>query len=900
MNFNKLFSNIAKEAAQNEKNRKFLKEKFPEKESVPLGNSTDPEINKIISNSYNNYKEKSNIKKNEKEKSKEKNDENFFIEDILPQASKEIGKERSKKDKEIVWLSELNKNDVSIGGGKGANLGEMFNIGLPVPPAFIVTSNAYKEFLERTNLQEKIISKIYSIDIENTKLLEKTAKDIQEMIINSKMPLHLSEKIIDAYENLEIDQEIIKNSTSNVLGLIKNLRELPYVAVRSSATTEDLESASFAGQQETFLNVKGNNNLIEAVKKCWASLFTARAIYYRSKKGFKHEKSFIAVIVQKMIESEKSGVTFSINPTDNNADEIVIEAVFGLGEGIVSGTIAPDRYVVDKNSLEIKDKFIVSKPIYLKRGKNNETVAADLPKEKQNESVLNDEEIKKLAEYAKKTEAHYKLPQDMEWAIESNKIYIVQTRPVTTYKKEIKKMIVQGEEKEILEGLGASPGIAYGTVKIIHDLKDLSKIKEGDILVTEMTNPDMVVTMQKAEGIITNEGGMTCHAAIVSREVGIPAIVGTRKATKMLKEGQLITLDAYNGKIYDGKVEIKPKEEKEEEKEIELAKEIKEISLAPKVEEVAISEESNVAPVEKIIEISKARIKTKVYMNLSEPDQIEKYKNLPFEGIGLMRLEFLIASKIKKHPLYLIELGQEEEYINSLKEGICKVAETINEKPIIVRFSDFKSNEYRNLEGGEKYEPKESNPMIGLRGVSRYINEEFEKAFRLECKAISKVREKHQNVHVMLPFVRTTNEVIKCLKIMKSEGLERSGSFKIFLMAEVPSLALIPEEFAELNIDGASIGSNDLTQLVLGIDRDSAILGRMGYFDERNKAVLMALYNIIKGFKKHDKSVSICGQAPSLYPEMVKFLIEEGIDSLSINPDSVVKVKNQLEEYFKN
>lgn len=474
---------------------------------------------------------------------------------------------------------------------------------------------------------------------------------------------------------------------------------------------------------------------------------------------------------------------------------------------------------------------------------------------KAKEQKLTDDQILKLAEIGKRLEKHYNKPQDIEYAIEHGRVYIVQTRSVTTEEK-VKKARSHEEinATPILIGLGASPGIASGVVKIVHDLNEISKIQKGDVLVTVMTNPDYIVAMQKASAIVTDEGGITSHAAIVSREMGVPCVVGTEKATKIFTDDMTITVDGTNGKIYKGKPEL---EEAKKEK----------------------------------IDYPYKETKTKIYMNLGEPDKIDSYKDLYFDGIGLMRLEFVIANKVGEHPNYLIRTGQQRKYVDELYEGIKKVASNIEGKPVIVRFSDFKTNEYKDLKGGEEFEPHEENPMIGWRGVSRYISDEFKDAFKLECQAIKKVREEYKNVYAMLPFVRTVDEVNKCLAIMKEAGLERNGNFKIFLMAEVPSMALIPEEFSELDIDGVSIGSNDLTQLCLGVDRDSSRLGRMHYFDERNHAVLKAIHNIISGFKEKGKTVSICGQAPSEYKEIVEFLVKEGIDSISVNPDVVNKTR---------
>jgi len=847
----------------------------------------------------------------------------------VSERKKEAKKEITVGGRNIVWLPEISKKDVAIGGGKGANLAEMYNLKLPVPPAFIVTAKAYSDFLEKSGIADRINKMLSEIGMENTEQLEKVAKEIQKLIIQQDMPEDIKSDIEEAYENLSIDKSFFDEALGDALSIIKVAKEPVFVAIRSSATAEDLETASFAGQQETFLNIRGRANVIDAVKKCWASLFTARAIYYRVKKGFKHEETFIAVVVQKMINADKAGVTFSANPMTNDEDEIVTEAVFGLGEGAVSGAVAPDLYIVDKKDLSVKEIKVSKKSAYFVRKKEGETVKLPLPEERQEQKVLDPSEITRLAIYAKRLENHYGKAQDIEWAIESGNVYILQTRAITTLKQEIKQATVEGQI--ILEGLGASPGIATGKVILVKDMNDLKKVKKGNILVTKMTNPDMVVAMQRASAIVTDEGGMTAHAAIVSREVGIPCIVGTFKATKLLKDNELVTVDATNGKIYEGRAGITfVKENLEEtagdvnkEGEEENAQKSKDFwragnSVSEREENVDLFGEEYELPEDEIEKMEEETLtgkegnvkrtvgsfkegkyekkEVKVYMNLSEPNKIHKYRNLEFDGIGLMRIEFMIASQIKAHPLYLIAKNEQSKYVNLLANGILIVSKTIHPKPIVVRFSDFKSNEYQHLEGGYEYESEEANPMMGFRGVSRYVSEQFEKAFRLECKAIKKVREECDNVWVMLPFVRTTDEVVKCLKIMEEEGLKRSEDFKVWLMAEVPSMALIPEKFAELPIDGVSIGSNDLTQLVLGVDRDSALLGRMGYFDERNPAVLKAIHNIIQGFHAKNKTVSICGQAPSVYPEIVSFLLKEGVDSLSVNPDVVNKVRQQLEK----
>jgi len=756
-----------------------------------------------------------------------------------------------KEDELILWFNEINMKNLPQVGGKAASLGEMFNMKLPIPNGFCVTADAYSYFLEETNIKSKIAKLLKDIDVENTTELEETAVKIQELIIKQDIPHRIKNAVTEAYELMNVDPGLIKTGNS-ALGYIKAGRDSPYVAVRSSATAEDLPNASFAGQQATFLNVKGNKNILESVKKCWASLFMARAIYYRTKNNFDHMKVYLCAIVHKMINGDVSGVMFTANPATNNKNEIMIEGSYGVGEAVVSGSVNPDNFIVDKETLEIKSIKIHRKDFMLTRdeisGGNKKIILDD---EKANSQCLEEFRVKELAKYGKVIEQHYKKPMDIEWGIERNKLYILQARPITTLKKEHKK---ESELKGtvILEGLNASPGVASGPVKIVKDISELDKIQEGDILVTRMTDPDYVVSMKKAVAIVTDEGGLTSHASIVSRELGIPAVVGTEKATQVLKENEIITVDGNNGKIYRGDLGIKT--EKTED-----------------------------------WHGKKLNTRTKIYMNLGEPEMAEKYKHLPFDGIGLMRLEFLIISYIGKHPSYMIKIGKQKEYIEKLAEGISQTAKAIYPRPMIVRFTDFKTNEYHNLEGGAEFEEKEDNPMIGWRGVSRYISPEYVEAFKLELKAIKKVREHHDNVHVMLPFVRIVSEVRKVLGIMASEGLVRSDNFKIYLMAEVPSMALIPEEFAKLDIDGASIGSNDLTQGVLCVDRDSGKLGKLGYFNEEDKAVLKSMRNIIKSFNDHGKLTGICGQAPSNRPELVKFLIENKISSISVNPDVVVK-----------
>lgn len=1192
----------------------------------------------------------------------------------------------------IKFIKELSAKDLGLVGGKAANLGEMVNAGLPVPNAFVVTVDAYRYFLEKTGIKDKIFEILRRTDINNTSQLQENTKRIRELIEGAEVPEEVMMEIKEAYKTL-----------SKEFG-----KEEEYVAVRSSATAEDVPGASFAGQQLTLLNVKGVEKVIDAVKKCWASLFTARATFYRATKGFEHEKVLIAIPVQKQLGAMskedylegkyKAGVGFTIHPATGEKDRIVIEASWGQGESVVSGAVTPDTYIIDKKSGKVVEKHIGKKSEmrYTDLEKGG-LVEIEVPKEMQEIECLTENELKQLWELALKLEEHYKFPQDFEWASENGKVFLLQSRPVTVfYEKKIEEIEIK--QKPILKGLPASPGVAIGRVKIVFDPEEAAKkIEKGDILVTKMTSPDWVPYMRISAGIITSEGGITCisgntllltnegfikaeelyrkvkenrkvkllsfdtksnkfkfktilatgrnrkklirvqisnkrknsevdvldispdhkfitflngklvkiplddileekmgvlipekieafqkrelddklvyligltisdgyleitnrrgklvlsqkltgkrkmvgerfmkycnllvdgdvkvykksasphfignrvirgssenfnlilhnkwfatkinsfidnldrviltcsennlqhflagvldgdgsissdakrvhiyvdptkfktyssimlallklgihpqvclnrkiyniqlveklgelinltvrfrdvqlkkrtkykstryflarqilqsllpkfsyrgrlkvyieknlligekeirkiiknaekkgvklneiksilnlpfrqsrirkikdlgvdyvynfevegeseldknfvvftntltpvlvsnsHAAIVSRELSVPCIVGATNALTTLKDGQLITLDARRGLVYEGEVK-------------ELLAREKALEVTPE-------------------EAAKLKTKTKILMNLGEPEVIERYKDLPFEGIGLMRIEFIIASWVGEHPNYLLEKGEGEKYINKLADGIAIVAKAIYPRFVVVRFSDFKTNEYRELTGGEKYEPKESNPMLGWRGVSRYISKEFEEAFRLECRAIKKVREEMglDNVWVMLPFVRTTWEVEKCLKIMEEEGLKRGmKNFKVWLMAEVPSIIFLADEFAKL-CDGFSIGSNDLTQLVLGIDRDSAILANMGYFDERNEAVKRAIRKLIEDAHKNNVSVSICGQAPSVYSEFTEFLVKCGIDSISVNPDVVSKTRKlvyNVEEKLK-
>jgi pyruvate,water dikinase len=730
-------------------------------------------------------------------------------------------------EKTIVWFNEVTKKDVPTVGGKGANLGEMTNANIPVPPGFIVTANAYFDFLEKSKLTDKIHHRLQPLDPDDSKQLQQVAAQIKQLILDTAMPPELAKEIEQAY--------------------IKMGRGL--VAVRSSATAEDLPEASFAGQQRTFLNVKGEKEVVAAVQGCWASLFEPRAIFYRHQQGFDHFKVGIAVPVQKMVQSQASGVMFTIEPVTSDSSKIIIEAVYGLGEAIVSGEVTPDLYIVDKEGLKISTKKVAKQETQLIRNpaavQGEANIWASIAPAEQNQPKLTDDDIIQLAKLGKQLEDWYQFPQDIEWAKDEKKIFIVQTRPVTTI-KEVTEVTPEIKAPVLLTGAPASPGMASGPVKIVPEASQIDKVKTGDVLVAEITTPDFVPAMKRAVAIITNRGGRTAHAAIVSRELGIPCVVGAEGATTTLTDGQIITVDGSRGKVYQGRI---------------------------------VREKMTV-----VTDILKEAIKTKtkVYVNLAQPELAEAVAKRNVDGVGLLRAEFMIA-QIGEHPKYMISQNRGQEFVNKLTKDIETFARAFNPRPVVYRTTDFKTNEYRELTGGQEYEELEENPMLGYRGCFRYIRELD--VFKLEIEAIKRVRQDYKNLWVMIPFVRTVNGLAKTKEIMEAEGLVRSDDFKLWMMVEVPSNIFLMEKFLEVGIDGISIGSNDLTQLILGIDRDSPKLAEE--FDERNEAVLIALERAIKVSKSMGVTSSICGQAPSVYPELTEKLVEWGITSVSVSPDMI-------------
>ena len=744
-------------------------------------------------------------------------------------------------DQYIKWLSDLSKADLNLAGGKGANLGEMYNAKFPVPQAFVVTTDAFFFFLKQEKLEQRIKDLLHKIDVDKTEDLQKKSKEIRDIISNAKIPDNLESEILEAYDHFNVDLGEIKNSPG-ALAILKSAREPVFVSVRSSATAEDLGDASFAGQQSSFINVKGNPELIQKVKDCFASIFTARSIYYRKKKGF-DEMVGIAAIVQKMINSDKSGVMFSKNPVKNN-EEILIEAVFGQGEGIVSGKIKPDQYTLSRQ-FDILEENIADKKLAIVRTASGQTKTITLTPEKSNERVLKTHELKQLAEYAIKLEEHYDKPQDIEFSIEDSIIYILQTRPITTLKEnptEEPKAELDGQV--LTQGMAASPGIASGIVKIIHSMDDLKKIKEGDILVTTMTNPDMVVSMQKASAILTSEGGVTAHAAIVSREMGIPAIVGAQDALSILKDGDEITIDGYTGKVFAGKAENKSVE---------------------------------------ILPVVPTKTKIKVLVDL--PQFAERAAKTKACGVGLVRLEGLIATA-GKHPLAYEKENKLDDYKDMLKKGLGKIADTFIGKPIWVRSSDIRSDEYSNLEGAPK--TVENNPMLGYHGIRFSLKHPG--IFKAELQAIKELADKGHKFGVMFPQIISVEEVKQARTIFDELKID---NIAFGVMIETPAAAILIKDICETGIDFISFGTNDLTQYTLAIDRGNEDV--QDIYDEMNWAVLKQISRVIRECKRQGVETSICGQAGS-NPEMVKFLIKQGIDSISVNADAAKEISELIQK----
>ncbi len=740
---------------------------------------------------------------------------------------------------DILWLEEIRKEDIASVGGKGASLGEMASIGLPVPPAFVVTSQAFRRFLVKTNLEDQLYSLLAEVDVDDNDALEKAADKAKEIVHASPMPEDLKAEIARAYQKMSRGGDI--------------------VAARSSATAEDLPDASFAGQQETVLNIKGIDNLLKAVQVCWASLYGARAIYYRAKQGFDHHTVNIAVVVQRLVPSEKAGVMFTSHPVTGETLAI-IEGSWGLGESVVSGSVSPDKYVFDRRTERIVDKFIATKRIEIVADGEYGTITLDVAADRQEMQVLSDEEIRRLSIYGIVSEEHYGVPQDMEWGIVGDQIFVLQSRPITTIKnngkKAVQNLIDAGSGDVILQGQGASPGIASGKVAIVYDVKDIGKVKDGDIMVTRMTNPDMVPAMRKVAAIITDEGGMTCHAAIVSRELGTPAVVGTKTATQLLSEGQVVTVDGEKGLIYDGVME--------------LAK--------PEIEG---------AGAQMVMGASKLITATSVKVNVSMPEAAARAAATGADGVGLLRIEHLILG-LNKTPGWFIESHREEEFIQELMKGIKVVLDAFPGKSVWVRTLDAPTDEFRNMQGG-KSEPIEHNPMLGWRGIRRDL--QSPKQFLLQIETFKRLWDLgYDNLGIMFPMVSHPNEFIQAKEQFRAAGVDVEN-VDLGIMIEIPASAIIIEDFIKAGIKFASFGTNDLIQYTIAIDRNNENVTSMYW--PKHPAVLALIDRAIKACREGGVEVSICGQAGS-EPDMVTWLVEHGITSVSSNIDAIAKIRETV------
>jgi pyruvate,water dikinase len=741
------------------------------------------------------------------------------------------------------FFDRLSREDVSFAGGKGANLGELTAAGLPVPPGFVVGAPAYAAFCDAHGLRDRLEELLGEVDVDDSEALRDAAAEARSMVEHEPMPDDLRDEISHAYE------ELAKGRSDAV-------------AVRSSATAEDTESASFAGMNETYLNVRGADDVVESVRRCWASLFGARTVFYRAKRGFGQADMDIAVVVQRQIESTRAGVMFTNDPASGSADRLVIEGSFGLGESVVSGSVSPDRYVVKKDDLAILTRDVRPKELVIESVPGGSgTVTRKARPEEMTAPVLSDDEVREVADLGRRIEQHYGAAQDTEWAFDPDgAVYMLQSRPVTVTGAASTVEPAEGPQAEpIVRGLGAAPGAASGTVRVVSSLAEGDALADGEILVTHMTAPDWVPLMRRAAAIVTDSGGMTCHAAIVSRELGIPCVVGTGDATTTLRDGEIVTVDATHGVVVEGRVQT-----------------------AGTLEAEAPVPAGAARPV----------TATKLLVNLSEPSQVDRAAALDVEGVGLLRAELMVIEALDGvHPRLLLERGRGDEFVDRMASALTRFAVGFAPRPITYRTIDFRTNEFRGLEGGDRFEPEEANPMIGYRGALRYVREP--EVLMLELEAIKRVWEEgHKNLHVMLPFVRTAWEIEACRDLVARSGLLSRRGFELWVMAEVPSILFNLERVAELGIAGISIGSNDLTQLLLGADRDSELVAED--FDERDPAVVSYLEQLIPRARSLGLQTSICGQAPSVHPEYAELLVRCGIDAISVNIDTVDRARTLI------
>ena len=741
----------------------------------------------------------------------------------------------------VLPLARLARGDVAYAGGKGANLGELVSAGLPVPDGFVVGAPAYAAFCAQTGLRERLAELLDDVAVEDTAALEAASAAARGLFDATAMPEPLQQEIRSAYERLA------------------GADRLAPVAVRSSATAEDTADTSFAGMNETFLNVRGTDAVIDAVHRCWRSLFGARAIYYRGMNGFGQADMDIAVVVQRQLASTRAGVMFTVNPATGRRDELVIEGSFGLGEAVVSGSVSPDRYVVDKATLAIRRREVHHKDLVIEYAPDGGTRQRTLSEEEALRPVLADEEVVAVAELGRRIEEHYGSPQDTEWAFDADgSLWMLQSRPITTLHDETPTAVAATGPAEsqtvLLRGLGGAPGLAGGAARVLTSLTDAERLKQGDVLVTHMTAPDWLPLLRRAAAVVTDSGGMTCHAAIVSRELGIPCVVGTGEATRKLRDGEIVTVDATRGIVLEG------------------------APAGGAAASSAVGPAPAPAP-----GASTAVTGTQILVNLSEPSQVERVKDLPVDGVGLLRAEMMVLEALAgDHPRTLLEEGRGEEFVARMAEGLSTFAVGFAPRPITYRTIDFRTNEFSGLRGGERFEPHEANPMIGYRGALRYTREPD--IFGLELEAVRRVWDAgRRNLHVMLPFVRTARELRRCRELIAASGLLERPGFELWVMAEVPSVLFNLKEYAALGITGISIGSNDLTQLLLGADRDNEVLAET--FDERDPAVIAYLRELIPRARELGLRTSICGQAPSVHPEYAELLVRAGIDAISVSVD---------------
>ena len=738
----------------------------------------------------------------------------------------------------VADIAELGMANAEEAGGKGANMGEMVSAGLPVPPGFVVLRDSYLESMNAARVADELNAAhreamLHAVDPDH---LDDMCEKMKALVLKAGMPDAVRDRILTSYRGMGPDC---------------------FVAVRSSATGEDGADASFAGMNETYTNIRGEQDLIEAVQNCWASLFGPRVVSYRASRGFTADPA-MAVVVQLMIASERSGVAFTADPTTDATDRVVVEGAFGQGEVVVSGSVEPDNYVVSKQTGEILSRHAGYKTFKIIRGADGRDQRVELDAAAAEAPVLTDDEVRVIAEIAVRSEKHAGCPQDTEWAIADGKTYIVQTRPITTLHRAGNP---PPETHEVLlQGLPAVPGQASGVVRVLANVKDGGRLQDGEVLVAQMTNPDWLPTMRRASALITDSGGMTCHAAIVARELGVPCIVGARTATRDLKDGTVVTVDGTHGRVLAGR--------------------------AVGGAQTAAVAASTVAAV---ATVSSEVTATKIYVNVAMPDKAEAAAAMDVDGVGLLRAELILEDALgNRHPRDLIEHGEQDSLVDSLATAVGRIAAAFSPRPVIYRASDFRTNEFRGLQGGEKYEPEEHNPMIGYRGCYRYVSNPD--LFDLELKALARVREQNPNLHLMIPFVRTKWELEKCLDLVDASPLGRQRGLHRWVMAEVPSVVHWLPEYVGLGIDGVSIGSNDLTQLMLGVDRDSEQCAEL--YDESDPAVLDAIGQIISTARRLGITASLCGQAPSSKPEFAEHLVRMGITSISVTPDVAVKARH--------